>query len=312
MVINLKKITKFLLGEKLINYVRQYFLVPRLLFNELLRLNSLIRNRQKYISDPEVKLASIRTRAHIVDKGLQAFNWEVGRGRNPYLQLCREIDTFKGLDLIQDPSFLWALQKRSEYEVFQKNGKILVETSNKSTQSTFDKNELLNLIKSRRTVRTFDDKIIDTEILKEFADVINWSPTSCNRQPAKLFFTQNAEKVIKCINQCAGATCFSDVTPCFVSVCADTRFYKIIDRDLPFIDVSLGIQNMLLLGHAQGIGAAILNWMHHTSEEDATLRETLEIPDYYSIIFNLIMGYSSECPPVPLRKNIKMACEIVS
>jgi len=119
-----------------------------------------------------------------------------------------------------------------------------------------------------------------------------------------------------CLNQCAGATCFSKTNfnkarPCFISVCADARLYMIQDRYLPLIDVSLGLQNMLLLAYSQGIEGTILNWMHHTAKEDSILRKTLNIPGYYLIAFNVLIGYSDKAVPVPKRKSRDLAYEIV-
>ena len=113
------------------------------------------------------------------------------------------------------------------------------------------------------------------------------------------------------MKQCAGATCFGEVLPCFIAVCADTRSYMIQDRNLAYIDVSLGLQNMILLAHLQGIEGTTLNWMHHTKREDAILRRTLNIPEHDLVVVNFVMGYSAQSTLAPGRKGDDLSCVIV-
>lgn len=301
MTITVRKFVGKLLGMRLISFCRDYLSVPGLLFRELLRIIAMIHYKRRYADDPEVLLAALRTSAHILDKSLQADNWEIGRGRAQYETLCKYVERLRNSTLTSDPSFRWALDKKREYEQLQKH------TPKNSqpylcSEAGINKNQLLQLIRSRRSIRLFKEKQIEPDILKELADVVSWSATSCNRQPVKLFITQNPEKISKCVQQCAGATCLGKTIPCFIAVCVDTCFYMLKDRNLPFIDASLGLQNMLLMAHLQDIEGVPLNWMHHTRREDKILRQTLGIPNYYLVVLNLILGYPVHSAPVPARK----------
>jgi len=297
---------KKMIGRRFISFYRAYSDVPRLLLLELRRMLTMIRYKRRYIDDPEVLLAALRTSAHILDKSLQADNWEIGRGRAQYETLCKYVERLRNSTLTSDPSFRWALDKKREYEQSQqhtpKNHQPYL-----CSEAGINKNQLLQLIQSRRSIRLFKEKQIEPDILKELADVVSWSATSCNRQPARLFITQNPEKISKCLQQCAGATCLGKTIPCFIAVCVDTRFYMLKDHNLPFIDVSLGLQNMLLMAHLQGIEGTPLNWMHHTRREDKILRQTLDIPDYYLVVLNLILGYPIRSVPIPGRKDSNLA-----
>lgn len=292
---------KIIIGQRCRSFCREYSEVPRLLFQELRQMLTLIRCRRQHIDDAEVLLCRLRTSAHILDKGMQTDNWEQGHGQIEYDNMCKYVDVLKESTLSVDPSYQWAVEKKAEYEELQKSGLTggVLQTNEAATR--FAKEDLLHLIQNRRSIRSFEQRRIEPGILKELANVISWSPTSCNRQPAKLFITQNHEKISACLKQCAGATCLGAI-PCFIAVCADSRFYTLQDRNLQFIDVSLGLQNMLLMAHLQGIEGTVLNWMHHTSQEDAVLRKVLRIPEYYTIVVNLIIGYSTKSTPIPRRK----------
>ncbi len=306
----LRKFIKKLINQPLISFFRNYSCIPRLLFNHLIHLCGMIYFRQRYFNDPEVLLAAGRTNAHILDKSLQADNWEIGHGKMQYETLCQCVDQLKSSSLTSDPSFRWIIEKKQEFEDSQQN------RPKESQLHLFNctgisKSQFLQLIRGRRSNRLFKENQIEPDILKDFADVVSWSATSCNRQSSKLFVTQNSEKITTCLQQCAGATCLGKIIPCFVAVCADLRFYSPQDYCLPFIDASLGLQNMLLLAHLQGIEGVPLNWMHHTYREEKILRKTLGIPNYYAIILNVILGYPLHSAPIPSRKDVNLGLTIV-
>lgn len=48
--------------------------------------------------------------------------------------------------------------------------------------------ELSNLIKSRRSVRKYSDKMVDEATLKQLADLLNYTPTGCNDHRLKITF----------------------------------------------------------------------------------------------------------------------------
>jgi len=307
----MRRAIKRLLGQRLISFCRDYYSLLRLLFQEFFCLTAMIRYKRRYINNPEVLLAGLRTSAHILDKGLQIDNWEASHGQAQYERLCRYIEGLKGSSLIMDPSFRWGLDKKSEYEQAQKATPDS-RSSFVAARSEITEDELLQLVRCRRSVRIFEERLIDPSLLIRLADVVSWSPTSCNRQSAKLFITQNPEKVHKCLDQCGGATCIGETIPCFIAICADTRFYMINDRNLPFIDVSLGVQNMLLMAHLHGIEGTILGWVHPMlSKKEAVLRKTLGIPKYYAIVLNLMLGYPKYSAPVPERKSKNLAYTLV-
>lgn len=305
------KLMRKLLGKRFICLCHQSISMPCLFIRELYRLFMMIYYKNRFFEDPEVLLAALRISAHVLDKSLQADNWMIGRGKAQYVSLCEYADFLKDSVFSSDPSFKWAMDKKREYEESQLN-EMNTQRAYLYNQQGINKSQLKMLIKGRRSIRSFSDKKIEHDILIELADIVNWSATSCNRQPAKLFITQNTKKINACLKQCAGATCLSEKAPCFIAVCADIRFYMLKDYNLPFIDVSLGLQNMLLLAHLQGIEATILNWMHHTHREDKIVRQTLNISGYYMIILNLILGYPLKTAPIPGRKDSNLTTVLVN
>jgi len=259
-------------------------------------------NRLKHIRSQEVLLARLRTQAHVLDKSLYTGSWEPGRGKAAY-KTCRSlIKSLHEERLLADPSCRWAVGKILEYERAQQDGPPAPIPYKPTCADEDSCLQVLELIKSRRSVRNFLDRPIEPALLATLAEMVNWAPTSCCRQSTFLYIAQDPSLVEASISQCAGASCFDGKAPCFICVCADMRFYDIRDRHLPLIDATFGVQSMLLAAHAYGVEGTILNWMHATRKQERTLRRLLGVPIYQQIVFNLALGYPVNAPPAPGRK----------
>ncbi len=302
----MKDMIKALLGNRGRRWVfligRGWREIPRVVCDEWMLCRRMLRDAWEYRSDPDVILCGLRTAAHMVDKGLQVDECERGRGKSPYAAAKELHRLIEHSEVSSDASYGWATEVISQYEEFQGGGQQRFPKHASLRDDEVTRETLLQIIKTRRSVRHFSDEPIAEETLRAFADVANWAPSSCNRQPIRLFITQEAKTVRRCLNQCAGATCLG-TTPCFVAVSGDRRPYTPRDRHLPYVDVALGLQNMLLLAHAYGIEGTILNWMHATNEQDRQLRCILGIPQYYEIVVALILGYPARGAPPPARKD---------
>ena len=268
--------------------------------------------RNRHNAPKEVLLANLRTASHMLDKGLSCFSWEAGRGVSAYQ---RSLDLIGKIGddpkITNDPSYLWAMERLREYETAQESEKLDVALQQPQQISPQERDSYIEFIRSRRSTRHFRREKIPRELLEKISASVHWAPCSCCRQPVVLHITQQDNLVEECLRQCAGATGFSGYVPCFISVCADTRFYQTIDRSLPLIDASLGAQSYMLTAYAHGLSCTALNWMHATKEERKTLRQILSIAPHERIVFNLAIGYPETLPRQPGYKGLEATCVIV-
>lgn len=253
--------------------------------------------------DSEFWAAMLRKYCHILDKGLQRCDCEAGHSKDFYSLARETLGKINDKRVLDDPSIIWARNKIIEYGEFQeKTCRDSENTPFVSTTCTYD--QLHDVIQTRRSVRMFEDRPVARTDIEKIASVINWAPASCNRQTAKVFIADSPEIVQKCIRSNSGATCLSDNIPCFMSFCVDLRPYDMPhEMTLPILDTALGIQNCCLAAQSLGIGMTLLNWTHHTDEQDKLLRETLGIPTYFRVVANAVLGYPAQGPPVPVRKS---------
>lgn len=129
---------------------------------------------------------------------------------------------------------------------------------------------------------------------------------TCNKQPIQLFVTNDPIWAKECLMCCKGGTGFSDFVPTFWAFTANCRGYVWpSEMYLPFVDVSLGAQNIFLAAETFGLSGTILSWAQKNIQENLQLRKLLSIPDDCIIVFCAVIGYPLYRYQIPTRKDIK-------
>lgn len=297
----IKSVARRLFPRKIYNFIRMR---PRVIIvSESLKRKIAYINRAGWAQDPDYRgdnSGALRKYGHMIDKGLQSPQREAGHSilvANRLAELLREYDDY-------DVTFEWAKTVLSLHSDLQ-NEQLGSKYSNFAFESTnsITAESLLGFMKERRSLRHFSQtKLPSPAELNEVLQASIWAPSSCNRQTIVNYFSMDEGLVIECTKQNKGATSISGKY-CFVSVCFDTRSYHLPQESLTgYIDASLGFQNSLLMAHAKGLGACVLNWSHATAKENAKLRELLRIPEYCEIAFNVIVGVPDGGAPIPGKK----------
>lgn len=245
----------------------------------------------------------MRKYAHILDKGLHRKDATPGHSKGCYLALKSLLAKLNTTDYYNDPSFHWAEDKIAKYEKLQDNPTIFTPYRGTVYNSTIGFDELFELMRQRRSNRCFTEENVTDEDINKLKDVANWAASSCNKQPIRLFVTNDQELAKKCLECCAGGTGFGTNIPSFWVFTANIRGYVYPDEMfLPSIDTSLGAQNVFLAAQTMGLTGTILTWGQHTTTDDLTLRKLLNIPNDYSIIFCAVLGHAEFSYDTPVRK----------
>jgi nitroreductase len=254
----------------------------------------------------------LRQAAHILDKGINTDQWEAGRSVFWYeraKEILEEIEVPEGTE---DSSIVWANDVIKRYENLQSQKKNCRRIRPNLEFGCYNE-ELQYVIRERRSVRSFNEQKVPLDVIEKIIEVINWSPTSCNKQTAKIFVTNNPSLSRICLSTCKGGTGFGEFVPSFLCFCADLRSYSLPEEMfLPFIDISLGIENCALVSYSLGMSLTLLSWALHTDADEKKLRSLLEIPEYYQIIVNGVLGFPKYIPEAPQRKPVKSTYEIIS
>lgn len=248
-------------------------------------------------------LMLMRKFGHILDKGLHREDAEPGHSKPYYNDLKILVEKIRKTEYANDPTVLWAMEKLEKYENLQKHPEFFKPFRQELPEPEISFEQLEQLIKCRRSNRCFTNKQISNEVIAKLKDVVNWAANSCNKQPVRLFVTNEENLAKECLKCCAGGTGFGNNIPSFWCFTANVRGYVWpSEMYLPSIDTSLGAQNVFLAAQTLGITGTVLTWGQHTQQDDRTLRRLLNIPNDYAIIFCAVMGYAEYGYFTPARK----------
>lgn len=255
----------------------------------------------EYSDDKEIML--MRKYAHIIDKGLHRKDISPGHSKECYLALCDSIKRLSGSKYVDDPTYQWAVEKKERYELLQQNPESVQPLIGADNQDLVSYEQLFALIKSRRSNRNFLDKTIDISTMAKIKETVNWASSSCNKQPVRIFATNNPTVAKECLKCCKGGTGFGEFIPSFWVFAANIRAYVWPSEIyLPVVDVCLGVQNVMLSALTLGITGTLLSWAQKSEEEDKQLRKLLNIPHEYQIVICSAMGYAAFNYSTPSRK----------
>jgi nitroreductase len=295
----LRMVTQFFLRSRCIRTLFFYVLYRKWISNS----EAIIALRRKEDTlDESYWMGKLRHYAHVVDKGLCRRDFSKGHGTKAIGMATEALSHITSAEGLNDPMVQWAASKLKEYHDFQ-NGKYH-EIDRQYIQTTCDHAQLLNAIMTRRSIRNFIDKPVSDEVIHLITDVIDWSPTSCHRQPARVYASNRPDIIQKCVQCHAGAACFTDIyAPLFLTFCADLRLYDMpMELAMPHVDVALGVQNSVLVAHSLGLSLTLLTCASLEGWRERELRKVFGIPSYFQIVVSAVGGYPDGGIEIPVRK----------
>jgi len=305
----LGKVVRIFLPRRWMRILRDPVLLPGYYRKFAQDIEPLIDVNQHVLNkDPEYLRAMLRKYGHIIDKALERPDFEPGHSKQWYDAAKTTLNLLEKNDA-EEPTITWVKEKIHEYEKRQSQP-FRPEKYGCISSDEEDYNTLIRIVKERRSIRNFTNQPVEIEKIRRIMEAINWAPSSCNRQPVKVFITTESALVKQCASTCAGATCFTGGA-CFMSFCADMRVYNLPEEyHLPDIDTGLGIQNGLLIAHTLGLSITLLSWAQHTNADDIKLRALLGISRHYKIIVNGLLGYpvSSKSAPARVKLEDTLVC----
>lgn len=165
--------------------------------------------------------------------------------------------------------------------------------------------ELLELIRSRRSIRKWKDKNIPDKSIRVLLDAARWAPSSCNRQTCCFLVIRQEEKRKVIGNAVVRGISFACKAPVHILVLVDVRSYHLPgERYLPFLDAAAAIENMLLMAHYLGLGACWIDWSISPRNEKR-VRRMLNIPHWMMPIALIALGYPDIVPKIPARRKLE-------
>ncbi len=144
------------------------------------------------------------------------------------------------------------------------------------------KEELMQLIKERRSVRKFNGKKIHREDILSIIEAGSWAPTGCNNQELRFLILDEEEDLKEIMKFKPFFKGVSTVVLIFCDMSLPMSYkryheYK-YERNLPYVDTGLALANMVLYAKRCGIDSCIFNLSkyHERRNEDKTIIKNLK------------------------------------
>jgi nitroreductase len=158
--------------------------------------------------------------------------------------------------------------------------------------------DILNLLKSRRSIRIYQDKPIPQDLLLQILEAGRWAPTGANLQPWHFIVVTDAE-TRKRIGEVARfffiKSSHVERAPAILVLGFDTRKGK-----YGRYDATLAGGNMMTMATSLGLGTC---WIG--AFDKPKVKEILEIPENIEVIGLITLGYSGEKAEVPPRVELE-------
>lgn len=161
-------------------------------------------------------------------------------------------------------------------------------------------NAVLEVIRRRRSVRSFRDEPVPPEILEQLLEAACWAPSAGNLQPWQFYVVRSPEN--KRQVAAAARQAFVARAPAIVVVCAlperSAAVYGDRGRHLYCLqDTAAAVQNLLLAAYALGLAAC---WVGAFSEGE--VRRALGLAAEVRPVALVPVGYGAGEPPAPDRQ----------
>ena len=169
-------------------------------------------------------------------------------------------------------------------------------------------NDLINLIKTRRSIRSFTDKPIPEAELAQIAETAVLAPSARNSQ--KWLFTvvtkrEQIQKLAKAVGKCLDrGDDYDFYNPTAVIITTYERDYRFGP-----VDCACAIENMFLAAHSLGIGSVWINQLIDCYDEPEvrSILDSFGIPADHIAGGMVALGYPSGEP-----RNVEKKFELIN
>lgn len=159
--------------------------------------------------------------------------------------------------------------------------------------------DLSALFLRRRSVRWYQQKTVDPELIRQAVNIATLAPSACNRQPYRFDLLSSPSDAAEIARCAMGTTGFADNIPCLIVVIGDLSCYPAErDRHVIYIDASLATMQLMLALETLGLSTCPINWPD-IEEREMQLQKKLGLAYYERPVMLLAVGYADPLGGIP-------------
>ena len=165
-------------------------------------------------------------------------------------------------------------------------------------------NETMKTILERRSIRSFSDKMVSEEILKELADAAMHAPSGRCRKTWQFTVVSNQEminKLTETIAKVLGRDGYDMYKPTALIIPSNQR-----ESEFGMEDNACALENIFLAAWSYGVGSVWINQLRNICDEPEirAILNKLGIPDNHVVYGLAALGYPDPNSPKPEYREI--------
>ncbi len=166
--------------------------------------------------------------------------------------------------------------------------------------------DFLKLAAERYSVRNFENKHLEQEVIDKILKAGHLAPTGCNYQPQRILVL-NTDQAIQKLKECTKCH-FGAPTAMLVCYNKDETWKRPYDGALSApVDAAIVTTHMMLEAHSIGVGTC---WVMHF--DPFKMKEEFNIPQNIEPLALLVMGYpDKDAKPLNLHSQFRPIDEVV-
>ena len=154
--------------------------------------------------------------------------------------------------------------------------------------------DVMEAIKKRYSVRSYQDRAVETEKLESILETARLAPSANNKQEWRFIVVRDKD-IRQRLMQAAKDQAFVGQAPVVIAACAKTDNHIMTCGQMCYpIDMAIAIEHMALKATEEGLGTC---WIGAFYEDK--VKEILGIPQDIRIVALLALGYPVKIRPTP-------------
>ena len=165
-----------------------------------------------------------------------------------------------------------------------------------------DYEHLKQLFVRRRSVRWYQQKRVDPELLKKAVSAATLAPSACNRQPFYFNYTVDPERATEIAKCAMGTVGFAENLMSLIVVVGDLSNYPAErDRHVIYIDASLAAMQLMLSLETLGLSTCPINWPD-VEDREQEIAQKLGFSYFERPIMLIAVGHAEPQGGVPFSQ----------
>jgi nitroreductase len=154
---------------------------------------------------------------------------------------------------------------------------------------------LIELMKTRRSIRSFLPKSVRDEDIAEILDAARLAPSGGNRQRWKFIYVKEPQ-VLRVVKNCSPG--FYGNAPVAIIIGLEGEA-NTSSSTVGILDVGFAAENILLAAYSLGLGGCAI-----ASFIPQAVKKVIKAPDNFQPILVVSIGYPDSTPNMPKKKNL--------